>query len=312
MPETVIDLDGHGIQIVSENGTTPAEPTGVAGKMVQDNFVLISSYFDFSDDVLEILKPLVGYYTRYEMDDLLEEKANSSHNHDTRYYQKALVYTKPEVDTLITTSHNHDTRYYLKQQLYIKTEVDALLADKSDTTHTHDDRYYTESEMDTLLLDKADYVHSHNDLYYTESEVNSLLSGKSDTGHSHNDLYYTESEITSLLSGKSDTGHTHDDRYYTESEINNLISTHTTKLAITGSISASTNFSVTTSGTNYTHSGDSASLKGSESEFNGAESISIFLNGVRMDKGVEANWISSTAFYLNINVDDGDIIIVLT
>lgn len=88
--------------------------------------------------------------------------------------------------------------------------------------------------------------------------------------------------------------------------------TKTTKLAITGEIAAGTNFSVTSSGVNYTKSGDSGDLLASAALFEAAEYITVLLNGVYMIKGVQAVWQSQTAFRLNIIVDSGDEIIILS
>ena len=89
-------------------------------------------------------------------------------------------------------------------------------------------------------------------------------------------------------------------------------SLYTTKLAITGEIAAGTNFSVTSSGTSYTKSGDSGDLLASSALFEAGEHISILLNGVYMVKGVQATWQSQAAFQLNIIVDSGDEIIILS
>lgn len=93
-----------------------------------------------------------------------------------------------------------------------------------------------------------------------------------------------------------------------------LLSTfkNTTTLSVTGQIAASTNFSVTSSGVNYTKSGDSGDLLASAALFNGAEYIKIFLNGIYQDKGVHSVWVTQYSFTLDIIVDSGDEIIILS
>lgn len=98
-------------------------------------------------------------------------------------------------------------------------------SDFAEAIHSHDDRYYTETEMDGMLANKSNTNHSHafsaitsrpttvsgygiTDTH-TKTEVNNLLSGKSDNSHTHDDRYYTESEIDTKMSGKSDTSHVH-------------------------------------------------------------------------------------------------------
>jgi hypothetical protein len=88
--------------------------------------------------------------------------------------------------------------------------------------------------------------------------------------------------------------------------------TRTTQLDITGEIAAGTNFSVTASGVSYTKTGDDGNLRGSAALFKAAEYIVVFLNGVYQIKGVQATWQSQTSFQLNIIVDSGDEIIILS
>ena len=126
-----------------------------------------------------------------------------------------------------------------------QTDLQNALNDKSDTSHTHDDRYYTETETDALLSGKAAAAHTHDDRYYTETEVDSLFDALGDlaakdkvdwdtdiddipsafppSAHNHDDRYYTESEMDTALAGKAAASHTHDDRYYTESETDTLL-----------------------------------------------------------------------------------------
>ena len=88
--------------------------------------------------------------------------------------------------------------------------------------------------------------------------------------------------------------------------------TNTTKLAITAQIAAATNFSVTSSGADYTKSGDSGDLLASSALFQAAEYIEVMLNGVYLIKGSNATWQSQTSFQLDSIVDNGDEIIILS
>lgn len=88
--------------------------------------------------------------------------------------------------------------------------------------------------------------------------------------------------------------------------------TNTTSLAITGTIAADTNFSTTSSGVSYTFSGDAGNLLASAALFAAAEYISIMLNGIYQDKEAHAVWVSSTSFTLDIIVNSGDEIIILS
>lgn len=176
-----------------------------------------------------------GGYTREEIDALLLEKSDISHNHDDRYY------TESEVDTLLTgksdTGHTHDDRYYTD------TETDSLLAGKADNEHTHSYNDITDTPQFGALAfeDSIDYetdisnlptlgaLADHDTVDY-ETEIDNLpsLGGLAEKdsvdwdtdivnipsyftpeAHDHDDRYYTENEVDTALSGKSDTGHTH-------------------------------------------------------------------------------------------------------
>ena len=135
----------------------------------------------------------------------LDNKADSTHTHDNRYY------TEDEMDTKLglksDVGHKHvkaDIQDF--SHTHTKSEI-------TDFAHTHDDRYYTETEVDNLLSNKSDTTHTHDDRYYTETEVDTLLGGKAAATHTH-----TTSQIT-------DFAHTHDDRYYTESETDTKLAT---------------------------------------------------------------------------------------
>lgn len=62
-----------------------------------------------------------------------------------------------------------------KNKTYSRDEANELLANKSDSSHNHDDRYYTESEVDSKLANKSDSSHTHDGRYYTETEINTKL-----------------------------------------------------------------------------------------------------------------------------------------
>ena len=87
--------------------------------------------------------------------------------------------------------------------------------------------------------------------------------------------------------------------------------TKTTKLAITDSKVSGSTYSVTSSGVDYTKSGDDGNLLSTAVGFNGAEYIGIFLNGVYQGR-THAVWASATSFTLDTAVDNGDEIIILS
>jgi len=86
----------------------------------------------------------------------------------------------------------------------------------------------------------------------------------------------------------------------------------TTILTVTGAIAAGTNFSVTSSGVNYTKTGDDGNLQSSDALFQTQEHIMIFCNGVYQRKGIDATWIGQATFQLDIIQDTDDEIIILS
>ena len=89
-------------------------------------------------------------------------------------------------------------------------------------------------------------------------------------------------------------------------------STKTTRLLITGSKSASSVYSVTSSGVNYTQEGDDGLLSNSADVFNASCSVFVFLNGLSLTKGTQVIWLSTTSFQLEAAVDNGDEIVILS
>lgn len=86
----------------------------------------------------------------------------------------------------------------------------------------------------------------------------------------------------------------------------------TTILAVTGTIAGGTNFSVTSSGTSYTKSGDDGNLQSNDTLFQNQETVMIFCNGVYQRKAIDATWQTQTSFRLTTIQDNGDEIIILS
>ena len=86
----------------------------------------------------------------------------------------------------------------------------------------------------------------------------------------------------------------------------------TTRLYITDFIPGGSVFSVSSSGPNYTMSGDVGNLGTSFMYFNEAGNIQIYLNGMMQIKSEDVYYFSNTSFVLNQYVDDTDEIITLS
>lgn len=186
-------------------------------------------------------------------------KANSSHNHDDRYYTETEINnTLANFESAINEAFGELEDAYEAADIALQTAIDG----KSPLGHSHDDRYFTETEVTNRLAEKSDVGHDHADLYYDKDEMNTRftnmgnafngmansLANKADKVHTHDDRYYTETEIDGKVEDivdsidtevarakaaestlqanidkKANTGHTHDDRYFTETEINNKL-----------------------------------------------------------------------------------------
>lgn len=100
---------------------------------------------------------------------------------------------RPVVNNLTSTSTDSSLSAAMGKSL--NDSITSL--SNSLASHTHDGRYYTESEVNDLLANKSNTGHTH-----TKSQI-------TDFAHTHDDRYYTESEMDTKLGTKSDTGHTH-------------------------------------------------------------------------------------------------------
>lgn len=100
---------------------------------------------------------------------------------------------RPVVNNLTSTSTDSSLSAAMGKSLSDSiTSLNSSLA-----SHTHDGRYYTESEVNNLLANKSNTGHTH-----TKSQI-------TDFAHNHDDRYYTESEIDTKLGTKSNNNHTH-------------------------------------------------------------------------------------------------------
>ncbi|WP_243156831.1 pyocin knob domain-containing protein [Clostridium beijerinckii] len=114
----------------------------------------------------------------------LNGKANSSHDHDGRYY------TESEIDSKVST-------------------LNSSINTKANSSHTHDDRYYTESEINAKLDGKSDTTHTHNyaGSSATGGSANSAI--KLDTARKINGVNFDGSgdiTINAIPSGKTIDG----------------------------------------------------------------------------------------------------------
>ena len=170
----------------------------------------------------------------------------NTHNHDTRYY------TKIEINNLLQSiaaaEHNHDERYYTKIEIqnnyYNKTYIDNILKDLSLTSHTHPWeqitnkplRFPAELGITSSTAYRGDYgniAYKHSQSPHapanaqknsdiTKAEIEAKLIGTI-TSHNHDSMYYRKTEIDNTFNSYAPKNHNHDDRYYTKTEIDSKI-----------------------------------------------------------------------------------------
>lgn len=120
----------------------------------------IDSISDLLCNIKEAMKPY--FNTKPEITDMMLEKADADHDHDTRYFKQAVVEDKI---SFAIENHDHNNLYYGK------TYVDDGLEGKADAIHTHP-------------IDSAIIADSDNPV--KNSTIKSALDGKANTQHDHN------------------------------------------------------------------------------------------------------------------------------
>lgn len=145
--------------------------------------------------VLTGIESLGNYYTAGEVQVFLNQKSNTGHLHDDRYYSRAEI----DAQTYWSLSNN-----ILSSDSSINVNSSGNFA--SGLFVSGIPVLTGLSSLDGFSLQD----HRHDDLY-------------SPTGHVHDDLYYQKSEIDSIVQGVAVGEHNHDDRYYTEDEIDLIV-----------------------------------------------------------------------------------------
>jgi hypothetical protein len=145
--------------------------------------------------VLTGIESLGNYYTAGEVQLFLDEKSNTGHLHDDRYYSRAEI----DAQTYWSLSNN-----ILSSDSSINVNSSGNFA--SGLFVSGVPVLTGLSSLDGFSLQD----HRHDDLY-------------SPTGHAHNDLYYQKSQVDSIVQSVAVGEHNHDDRYYTEDEIDLIV-----------------------------------------------------------------------------------------
>jgi hypothetical protein len=105
--------------------------------------------------------------------------------------------------------------------------VVAALSNKSDISHTHDDKYYTQTQIDTKLQTKAEEFHSHDDKYDEKGASSTAANTALESAKS-----YTDTKISNLVSSTTVDNKisTHNTSTSAHSDIRDLITGLTTRL----------------------------------------------------------------------------------
>ena len=183
------------------------------------------SNYAFSSD-LELLEDVIA--TKANSAHTHSEYASSSHSHDEYATVVALDTLEEEVDgkananhihtEYASVSHSHDNKYAPSSHLHSEYSVVEHDHDEdyASINHTHNDYATTTAlnEVSATVANKANTSHSHNDIYYTETEIDTLLANKANTSHTHAEAYDAIGSATNALTSAN---------AYTDSKIDALI-----------------------------------------------------------------------------------------
>lgn len=169
----------------------------------------VNTHVGLVNTQLDSLEDTVGgiEYDLTSLSNTVSNKADSVHNHDTKYY------TKSEVDALIEQ---------LANEFSGKIGFEAKIVSALPQTGSNGIIYLLPSEHPTEGNLYDEYIWSDGRYEpFATNDVNVDLTGYATTNYVTNALqdYVQSSTYTTGLNGKSDVGHNHDDRYYTESEM---------------------------------------------------------------------------------------------
>lgn len=136
---------------------------------------------------------------------------------------KNLFMTKTDVITELAkkadSSHDHNDKYYLKN------EVDFALSGKSDTTHNHDSDYADIDHNHNGVY--AVEGHNHDDKYDAKNTASSAVSTHNTSTSAHNDIRLSITELTTKLNNFLDVDDTTTDQL---SELLTLIENNATDI----------------------------------------------------------------------------------
>lgn len=143
-----------------------------------------------------------------EVSSAVGNKANASHTHTGVYdasgaaanaLTSANAYTDSKIDALVGEGASTTLDTIGEISSAIEDNQDAIdllnsaIANKANTSHTHDDRYYTETEVNNLLSGKANSSHTHT--IANVSGLQSALDGKAASSHGTHVSYSTTAPV---------------------------------------------------------------------------------------------------------------------
>lgn len=166
------------------------------------------------DESALYLTPDEGGYTQAEMDEILSNKADSSHNHligditnlqstlDDKVPTSRTINNKPLAENVTLSasdvgaapsSHNHNNLYYTE------AEIDSKLSGKSDSTHNHDTKYDTKGAA-SAVQGNLDVVSDALDAHTTNSDIHVTTTNKSNwnTAYNHSQAAHARVDATKV------------------------------------------------------------------------------------------------------------------
>ena len=176
----------------------------------------------------------------------------TTHNHDNRYFTKNEINVL--LDNIAKLEHNHDDRYftqdYITSNYYNKEYLDVVLNKIAIADHWHSwdsirnkpSTFPPITGTSSTTAFRGDYgniAYNHSQSIHapsnaqknsdiTKAEIEAKLVGTI-TSHDHADTYYNKTEIDKLVSNMASLSHNHNTLYYKKTEIDAKISVQTNR-----------------------------------------------------------------------------------
>lgn len=160
--------------------------SATSGENKYDIYITVKSGLNYSWEKIDDANlVLTNYYTKNEVNNYLNNKANKNHSHNILDVNNL----NNELNSKAEVNHGHAIANI--------TGLSQALNNKANSNHSHDERYYTETEVDERILSLKTFtklvVNASVDLYYNSffvkinvHQLSNAGSGSLPVTYSHN------------------------------------------------------------------------------------------------------------------------------